>query len=163
MIALAATFADRGVDWVVAGSTGRALAGFAVTPRDLDVEVDEGSVHRAAAAAGLRAAREADASIASVRARGTWHGVELDVSGGLTLHGPGGSLAPDFALLRGSAKPVDVGGRTVWVAPVEEQIARSLVAGDERQLDRIAEERPGGFEVDDLYLAARLAAASASR
>jgi hypothetical protein len=89
--------------------------------------------------------------------------VSLDISGGLTFHGPGGNLHADFPLLRLFAKPIAVNGRTVSVMPVEEQIARSVVMGAADRLDRIADERPADFVVDDVYLSLRLAAASASR
>ena len=161
--ALADRFEERGVEWVVTGGAARALAGFAATPADLDVEVDEASAHRAAAAVGLRATRETGGAASSIRGRGVWRGVDIDVTGGLTLHGPGGHLHADFPLIRAFATPTEVAGRTVWAAPVEEQIARAVVAGDEGRLDRIADERPRGFAVDGFYLSVRLAAASASR
>lgn len=161
--ALADRFDERDVEWVVTGSVARALAGFAATPRDLDVEVDEAAAHRAAGAVGLRAARESTDSAASIRGRGRWRGVDIDVTGGLALHGPGGHLRADFPLMRAFAARAEVAGRTVWAAPVEEQIARAVVAGDEPRLDRIADERPPGFAVDGFYLSVRLAAASASR
>jgi hypothetical protein len=163
LAALADRFEERDVEWVVTGGVARALAGFSTTPGDLDVEVDEAAAHRAAAAAGLRAARETAGAASSIRGRGAWHGIDLDVTGGLALHGPGGHLHADFPLMRAFATPSEVAGRTVWAAPVEEQIARAVVAGDERRLDRIADERPRGFAVDGFYLSVRLAAASASR
>lgn len=152
-----------GLDWVVGGSTARALLGFAVTPQDLDIEVAEDATHAAAACVGLFEHAERDTRIESMRARGVWHDVPLDISGGLTFHGPGGNLHADYPLLRLFAKPVALGGHSVWVAPIEEQIARSVVAGAGDRLDRIADERPAGYVVDDLYLSLRLAAASASR
>jgi hypothetical protein len=163
LAALADRFEERDVEWVVTGGVARALAGFSATPGDLDVEVDEAAAHRAAAAAGLRAARETAGTASSIRGRGAWQGIDLDVTGGLALHGPGGHLHADFPLMRAFAMPAEVAGRTVWAAPVEEQIARAVVAGDERRLDRIADERPRGFAVDGFYLSVRLAAASASR
>ncbi len=163
LIELAVRLDGAGLDWVVCGSTARALLGFSVTPQDLDIEVAEDAAHAAAACLGLIEHAERDARVTSVRAQGTWQGVPVDVNGGLTFHGPGGNLHADYPLLRLFAKPVTVGGRTVWVAPVEEQIARTVVAGAADRLARIADVRPAGYFVDDLYLSLRLGAASASR
>ena len=148
------------IDWVVGGSTARALLGFAVTPRDLDLEVAEAATHAAASAIGLAAHRDEDPHVTSMRAQGTWGGVEIDLIGGLTFHGPGGNLHADYALLRRFSKAVLLGDRTIWVAPVEEQIARSAVAGTSERLDRIASERPADYVVDDVYLSLRLASAA---
>lgn len=163
LIALAERLDAAAVEWVVCGSTARALLGFTVVPNDLDVEVDIMTADAAATCVGLTARPERDAAVSSVRAQGDWHGVALDITGGLTFHGPGGHLHADFPLMRLFAHTVMVGGRTVQVAPVEEQIARSVVAGTGDRLDRIADERPAGYRVDDVYLSLRLAAASASR
>ncbi len=163
LIELAERLDGAGLDWVVGGSTARALMGFAVTPQDLDIEVAEDATHEAAVCIGLVEHAERDARVTSVRAQGTWQGVPVDISGGISLQGPGGHLHADFPLLRQFAKPVVLGERTIWAAPVEEQIARSVVTGTADRLDRIADERPAGFVVDDLYLSLRLAAASASR
>lgn len=163
LLALAEQLDGTGIDWVVGGSTARALLGFSATPRDLDIEVDEGVTAEAARRLGLTSHRETDPAVESVRAQATWHDVALDISGGITFHGPGGNLHADFPLLRMFAKPVLLDGRTVQVMPIEEQIARSVVAGAGDRLDRIADERPPDYHVDDVYLSLRLAAASASR
>jgi hypothetical protein len=109
---------------------------------------------------GLVAARETDARAASVRAKGLLDGVELDITGGLESHGPGGNLLADFRMLLMSSRAVDVDGRTIRVAPPEEHIARSVVAGDGARLDRLADGRPDGYAVDQAYLSARLASAA---
>jgi hypothetical protein len=163
LIALAARLDEVGVDWLVAGSTARALLGFGVTPRDLDIELDEGEVPRAAAAIGMDAGRSTDDRVSSVRANGRFAGHEVDLTGGLTLRGPAGTLEADFALLRLSARPVTIGGRTVSVASIEEQIARATMLADSERLARIAREAPSGFVPDAAYLSARLAAATAAR
>lgn len=160
LVAVAQRLDDAGVDWVLSGSAGLALAGFAVVPRDLDIEVEASDVSAAASAVGLVAARETDARVSSVRARGAWNGVELDITGGLEFHGQGGNLHTDFPLLLMSSTAVDVDGRTVRVAPVEEHIARSIVAGDEARLDRLADCRPTGYLVNQGYLSSRLASAA---
>lgn len=163
LIALAERLDAAAIDWVVGGSTARALLGFSVTPRDLDIEVDEGTTHATATCLGLIEHREDGAAVESIRAQGLWQDVSLDISGGLTFHGPGGNLHADFPLLRLFAKHVAVNGRAVSVMPIEEQIARSVVVGAADRLDRIADERPADYVVDDVYLSLRLAAASASR
>jgi hypothetical protein len=160
LIALAEQLDAAAIDWVVGGSTARALQGFAATPRDLDLEVAEDATHAAASAIGLAAHRDEDPNVTSTRAQGTWGGVEIDLIGGLTLHGPGGHLHADYPLLRLFSKAVPLRERTIWVAPVEEQIARSIVAGAGDRLDRIANERPAGYIVDDVYLSLRLASAA---
>jgi hypothetical protein len=162
LVALAERLDGAAIDWVVGGGTARALLGFDTEPQDLDIEVDEGATHRAAVCVGLVEHREDDAAVESIRAQGDWHGVALDISGGITFHGPGGNLHADFPLLRLFAKPVTVDGRVVWAMPVEEQIARSVVAGAGHRLDRIADERPADYVVDDVYLSLRLAAAASS-
>lgn len=163
LIALAARLDSVGVDWLVAGSTARALLGFGVTPRDLDIELLEADVPRAAAALEIDTGRSTDERASSVRAGGRFAGHEVDLTGGLELRGPTGTLAADFPLLCRSARPVPIGGRTVAVAPVEEQIARAAVLADSDRLERIAREAPAGFVPDAAYLSARLAAATAAR
>jgi hypothetical protein len=160
LIAVAERLDAAAIDWVVGGSTARALLGFTATPRDLDLEVAENATHAAASAIGLAAHRDEDSHVTSMRAQGTWGGVEIDLIGGLTLHGPGGNLHADYPLLRRFSKAVSLHGRTIWVAPVEEQIARSVVAGAGDRLDRIAVERAAGYVVDDVYLSLRLASAA---
>jgi len=120
-------------------------------------------VSRAAAAVGIDVGPSTDERASSIRARGRFAGHEVDLTGGLTLRGPAGALAADFALLRRSAWRVPIGGRTVGVAPVEEQIARATVLADSERLDRIAREAPAGFVPDAAYLSVRLAAATAAR
>ncbi len=160
LIALAERLDGAATDWVVGGSTARALLGFSVIPDDLDVEVAEDAMQTAAAAVGLVARYEADDQISSLRAQGAWCDVAVDISGGLTHHGAGGHLHADFPLLRRFAKPIEVGRCTVWAMPIEEQIARAVVAGAADRLDRIADERPSDYVVDDVYLSLRLASAA---
>ncbi len=104
--------------------------------------------------------------MSSLRACGELEGVAVDLTADLEVAGPGGRLAPDFALQHEHAHAVRAGAGTVLVAPVEEALARALVLDDLERIARIAAEgagrerpalRPG-------YLARRLsAAASAAR
>jgi hypothetical protein len=154
----------HGVEALVAGSAGRALLGFAVRPRDLDLEVAAEDAGRAAAALGLLARDGDDGHAASTRARGRVAGVDVDLTAGLVVRGPLGRLPPDHAAMRRLARPVPVGPATAWVAPVEEQIVRAIVAGDEGRRLQIASEAPHGFRPDEDYVDARLSAArSAAR
>lgn len=163
LISLAERLDGAGVAWVVGGSTARALLGFAVTPHDIDFEVAERDVPAAAAALGLEAVPSHDERVSSIRARARFDGVEVDLTGGLALRGAAGMLMADFVMVRRAARRVSVAGRTVVVAPVEEQIARATVLDDTQRLERIAREAPAGFVPDAGYVSARLAALSAAR
>lgn len=155
-----------GVSWLLAGSAGRALLGYATAPRDLDVEVDGPELDAAARALGLSARRESGAGVSSLRAVGELAGVAVDLTADLEVAGPGGRLPPDFALQRAHAHAVASGDRTVLVAPVEETLARALVLDDLDRVARIAAEGAGRARpaLRPGYLARRLsAAASAAR
>jgi hypothetical protein len=163
---LARRLDGAGVTWLLAGSAGRALLGYAAAPRDLDVEVDGPELNAAARALGLSARRESGAGASSLRAVGELAGVGVDLTAELEVAGPGGRLPADFVLQREGAHAIAVGNRTVLVAPVEEALARAIVLDDLDRVARIAAEgagrerpalRPG-------YLSRRLsAAASAAR
>jgi hypothetical protein len=151
------------VPWLVAGSTARALCGFDAVPRDLDIEVASSSTDRAAELLGMEASDRVDPRARSRRATGTIDGVEVDLTAGLTLIGPGGVLPPDFDLMQQFATTVTIDGRPVPVAPVEEQIVRILVGGDETRRVRLVAEAPAGFTPRGDYVELRLAAARAAR
>ena len=163
---LARRLDDAGVTWLLAGSAGRALVGYAAAPRDLDVEVDGAEVEAAASALGLSARRESGAGVSSLRAVGELAGVAVDLSADLEVAGPGGRLPPDFALQREASHALALGERTVRVAPVEEALARAIVLDDLDRVARIAAEGAGRARpaLRPGYLARRLsAAASAAR
>lgn len=159
----ARTLGSAGIDWLVAGGTARALCGFATTPDDLDVEVASADIDAAAAALGLPVGDARDATARSRRATGFVAGVEVDLTAGLVLTGPGGVLPPDFDLMSDFATTVDIGGWTIPVMPVEEQIVRILVTGDEDRRLRFVREAPDGFVARDDYVSARLGSARATR
>jgi hypothetical protein len=163
LIALAAQLDGVGVCWLVAGSTARALLGFGGAPRNIDIELPETDVLRAAAALEIDAGRSTNERSRSLRAGGRFAGYEVDLTGGLELHGPAGTLTADFPFLCRSALRVPIGRVTVAVMPVEEQIARATVLADAERLERITREAPPGFVPDGAYLAARLAADTAAR
>ena len=156
----------EGVDWLITGSVARALSGFAATPRDLDVEVAATQIEQAAARLGLGVANMRDPQASSRRAIGaigTVGTVELDMTAGLTLIGPGGILPPDFDLMRQFATEATVDGRSVPVAPLEEQIVRILVSGNEARRARFVRESPADYIARSDYVELRLAAARAAR
>jgi len=163
---LARRLDGAGVRWLLAGSAGRALIGYATSPRDLDVEVDGSDMRAAAAALGLAGREESGGGVSSRRAVGVLLGIQVDLSADLEVAGPGGRLPPDFPLQLEAAHAVEVGGARVLVAPVEEALARALVIDDLARVARIAEESAGRDRpaVRPGYLARRLsAAASAAR
>ena len=63
LIALAERFDAAAIEWVVCGSTARALLGFSVVPRDLDVEVDITATRAAATCVELTARPEQDTAV----------------------------------------------------------------------------------------------------
>jgi hypothetical protein len=157
---------DRaGVDWLLAGSAARALLGLAARPADLDLEVPGEGAPAAAAALSLVLSRDAGGGRASWRGRCRIAGVEVDLTGDLEVRGPGGRLAPDFALQRAWAHTREVAGRRIRLAPVEEAVARAVVLADWRALARVAGEARDGREPVALrtaYLSRRLSSATAS-
>jgi hypothetical protein len=161
---LARRLDGAGVRWLLAGSAGRALIGYEVVPRDLDVEVDGPEMPAAAAALGLVARPERGGGVSSLRATGTIAGVAVDLSADIAVEGPGGRLEPDFALQVEHAHPAEVGGRPALVAPVEETLARAMVRDDLALVARITDAAGDRPALRPAYLARRLsAAASAAR
>ena len=160
--------ADRleaaGVEWLLAGSAGRRLLGFAGRPADLDLETTEAGAEAGAAALGLEVAWAREAGRASLRAVGRVAGVPVDLSGDLSVEGPGGRLPADFGVQRTWAEAAEAAGRRVFLAPVEEALARALVSADWTLVGRLAATAPAGWAPRPSYLASRLlAAASAAR
>lgn len=152
-----------GVTWLVSGSCARALTGFRTEPRDLDIEVAGSEVRAAAAALDLEATIDHDDRARSLRAVGSVGSCEIDLIAGLALTGPGGVLPADFDLMATYARSVRVGGRSVRVTPVEEQMVRILVSGDEARRARFVAEAPAGFIAQNDYVELRLGSARAAR
>jgi len=123
--AVALRLDEAGVHWLLAGGAARLLRGHPVRPRDVDVEVREQDAERAARALGLPPPAIAEGGgWRSLRSEGVLAGVPIDLSGGITVTGPGGTLSgPD---------PVTVTpGVTVTLLPDGEALARAVVCGDE--------------------------------
>jgi hypothetical protein len=159
--AVADRLAAAGVPWVLAGSAGRALLGAPARPDDIDLEVAEADVPRAAAALGAAAARSSGGGRSSLRAAGELAGMAVDVTGGFVLEGPWLRLPDGFALQRAWAVEVAVAGRAVAVAPPEETLVRRLVAGDWAGVARLAA-TPGLPPPRAAYVAERLRSASST-
>jgi len=146
-----------GVAWLLTGGAARALAGSARRPADLDLECAAADGPAAAAALGLVMRPESGGGVRSLRAQGEIAGVGVDLSADLALDGRFGRLGPDFPLQLAFARTVEVAGRTVRLAPLEEALARAAVRGDPDTLVRLAAEAPAGLPLRLDYLAQRLA------
>jgi hypothetical protein len=88
---------------------------------------------------------------------------DLDLTAGLTLIGPGGILPPDFDLMWQFSTEATVDGRSVRLAPLEEQIVRILVSGNEARRARFVREAAADYIARNDYVELRLAAARAAR
>lgn len=129
MAAVAARLAGAGVPWRLAGSAALMLAGIPVRPGDVDVEVAAADATRAAAALGLPPPARADGGgWSSLRTQGRINGVEVDLSAGMVVTGPGGTLdAGDAATL--AVRAPGAPDATVTVVAPGEALARAMVAG----------------------------------
>lgn len=161
LAAVADRLAAAGVDWVLTGSAGRALLGAPGRPNDIDLEVAEADVARAAGAFGASPARSSGGGRSSLRATGAVAGMVVDVTGGFVLEGPELRLPDGFALQRAWAAEVTVAGRRVAVSPPEETLVRRLVAGDREGVARLAA-TPGLPPLRAAYVADRLRSASST-
>ena len=149
--------------WLLGGSAGRALLGYGVRPRDIDIEVAAGDAAGVARRLGTPLVPAGGAGRASRRATLWLAGVEVDVTCDLAVTGPSHHLPPDFALQREWSHGVVVCGRTVRVAPVEETIARAVVLGDWGRLARIASEVTAqAAPIRSDYVELRLSSATSS-
>jgi hypothetical protein len=155
-VAISDRLARADVAWLLTGSTGRRLLGAAVRPRDIDLEVATDVAVRAAAALGLAGATESSGGWTSWRAVGAIAGVEVDLSAGVTVTGPGGRLDADFDLQWESSAEVVVARRTIHIAPREEMLARAIVADAAGRIAKLAD-----VPRTD-YLSSRLRAARAA-
>jgi len=160
-LAVAVRLAAVDVPWLLSGSAGRAFLGFSRRPRDVDVEVPEESIHRAARALGATPAFREDTGRSGWRATTSVRGVEVDLSAGLTVARVDGRppLRADFELEEEFASAVALAGRTIRIAPVEEQMAVAIVSADWARLARTVAGAPAGFRPRPAYFERRLAAA----
>ena len=111
---------------------------------------------RATAALGLAGAIASADGWTSWRAVGAIAGVEVDLSAGVTVVGPGGRLGADFELQWESSSVVVVARRMIHVAPPEEMLARAIVADAAARIATLA-----GVPRTS-YLSSRLRAARAA-
>jgi hypothetical protein len=143
--ALLVGLADAAVDFVVIGGIAVVAHGHIRTTRDLDITYSTSPANRQALGtflvdvdARLRGVAEVVPFIPDDR---TLTRVEV-----LTLETRLGSLdllaappgAPPFRELRSRAVPIDVGGRSVRIASLDDLIAMKRAAGRGRDLDDIA-------------------------
>ena len=159
LTAVAAALDVAGVEWLLTGGAARALSGWRHDPGDIDIEISPHSVEAGAAALGLTLRDESDRSARSLRAAGMVCEVAVDLTCDLEVEGAGGRLSPDFPLQRTFATSVELGGRRLWIAPIEEAVARAMVRSDWGSLARLAAEAPRDGEIRAAYLSLRLAAA----
>jgi hypothetical protein len=159
-LAAAASRLDRaGVPWRLAGGTGRLLLGMHGRPSDVDIEVAAADAARAADALGLPSPTPIEGSgWWSLRSQGTLAGIELDLSGGLRVEGPGGVLQADDA----DAVTVRFGGGTVRVETPGESLARAVVSGDAAREQRAREQLPAQPAAALAYAELRVAAAASA-
>ena len=164
LVAVADRLSPGGAEWLLAGSAGRALQGFAVRPDDLDLEVSSRGAGAAAEALGAELRRDAGGGRTSERARVIVARSRIDLTCDLEVEGPHGRLGADFDRQLAWAAPVEVAGRTMLLAPVEEALARALVRGDWATLERLSREAAAGTAGPPrpAYVAWRLSSARAS-
>lgn len=149
-----------GVPFVVSGGVARALLGCTRAPSDLDLEVDAQDAERAASALGLGLSWQEGGGRAGWRAVGRLGGAALDLTAGLHV-GAESRLAPNWPAQLAGATSVEVAGRTVLAAPIEEQIARALVCSDWAGLAKVAQGCDAvPIRID--YVRSRLASATAA-
>lgn len=170
--AVALRLADAGVEWHLAGSCARMLRGARVRPGDVDVEVAEGDGPRAARALGLPPPRrQSGGGWSSARSSGEINGVPVDLSAGLTVTGPGGTLRGDHVsqvtanLVTVTEVAVPGLPIPVRVVPAGESLARAIVANsDERRAKALAAlpDDPAERAAAIAYCEARVSAAAAS-
>lgn len=136
---------DRaGVRWLVAGSTARALMGFAVRPVDLDIEVATSDADLAASTLAVTLSGDEGGGWTSRRGATRIAGVNVDISAGVTA----GSLASDDETLFAASVPGRVGNRQILVLSVEEQLCRAMAAGAWDRVAKVTTGVPTGLQLD---------------
>jgi hypothetical protein len=158
---LARRLGSADIEWMLAGSAARALAGATVAPRDLDIEIAVIDADRVAVALGCVLTVESGNGWSSLRGRCAVEGVEVDVSAGVAVRGPEWGLESDDAFARVWSRSVAVSGYAITLAPPEEQLVRALIAGDWARIAKVS--GGGGPPPRPAYVFRRLAAARAVR
>ncbi len=131
--AIALRLDAAGVDWWLAGGAARLLRGGAGRPRDVDIEVRAEDTAQAARALGLPLpAVAAGGGWRSLRSEGAIAGVPVDLSGGITVSGPGGTLAGPDPVPAPEGQP-GASWAGIPLLPEGEAHARAVVSGDERR------------------------------
>ena len=153
-----------GVDWLLAGGASRLMRGEPGRPRDVDVEVREEDAARAAAALGLPPPALAEGGgWRSLRSEGLINGVPVDLSGGLTVEGPGGGRLSGPAPVTVTPGVTVTSGVTVTLLPDGEALARAVVCGDDDRRARaeaVLPAEPAAREAALAYAESRIAEAA---
>jgi hypothetical protein len=138
--AVAAGLGAVGIEWRLAGSAARMLRGASVRPGDVDIEVAAADGPAAARALGLPPPeRQSGGGWSSLRTTGTINGVPIDLSAGLEVTGPGGTLqadtVPAFTATLGTVPGITLDDLPIAVrlTPPGESLARAIVAGSEER------------------------------
>ena len=168
--AVAVRLDAAGIPWRLAGSTARLVRGMPVRPSDIDVEVAEPDGPRAARALGLPVPRqESGGGWSSLRSQGAINGVPIDLSAGLTVTGPGGTLTPIDASAGESVTVTEMAvpgiAKSVGIVHPGEALARAIVSGsDERRATALAglPDDPAERAAALAYCDARVAAAASA-
>lgn len=157
MRAIALRLRAAGIPWRLTGSAALLMRGLHVRPADIDIEVAAADTAGAAHALGLPApARQSGGGWSSERAVGRLAGVDIDLSGGLAVTGPGGTLHAIDA-------PVEAAG-DLPLCPVGEALARAMVAGSDARRAKAVAALPDDPELRSQAVAyAESRAASAAR
>jgi len=157
--AVALRLRAAGIPWRLAGSAALLMRGLPARPADIDIEVATADAAAAARALGLPApAREAGGGWSSERAQGHVAGVGIDLSGGLAVTGPGGTL-------RAMDAPVEEHDG-IPLIPIGEALARAMVAGSDARRAKAMAALPDDPALRSraiAYAESRAAAASAAR
>ena len=157
--AVALRLRAAGIPWRLAGSAALLMRGLPARPADIDIEVAAADAAAAAHALDLPApARQSGGGWSSERAVGQVAGVGIDLSGGLAVTGPGGTL-------RAMDAPVEEHDG-IPLIPIGEALARAMVAGsDARRAKAVAAlpDDPALRSRAIAYAESRAAAASAAR
>jgi hypothetical protein len=155
--AIALRLRAAGIPWRLTGSAALLMRGLHVRPADIDIEVAAADTAGAAHALGLPApAHQSGGGWSSARAVGRLGSVDIDLSGGLIVTGPGGTLHAMDA-------PVEAADGLL-LCPIGEALARATVAGSDARRAKAVAALPDDPELRSQAVAyAESRAASAAR
>lgn len=135
------------------GGVAAAFHGLDRRPGDVDAECALADADAVAAALGVVMRTDDDGVVCSLRGGLRIAGVDVDMSAGLAVAGPGGRVEPDDPAVWAAAREVWWAGGPLRVAPPGECLARALARGDAA---RIARARAVCGPGDEAYASTRL-------